>query len=139
MINLNDYLTSSGSYPDRAKSSELTAELISNANTLLPKVNALLDELGIKNVKISSGFRTSEANVATPNSAKKSAHMICKAIDILDDKSQTLGKLIASRPDLLKKHGLMIEDLGSTIGKITNWVHLDDVVRSDRPSQSFHP
>jgi uncharacterized protein YcbK (DUF882 family) len=138
-ILLNEYLTSSGSYPDRAKSKELTPELISNANKLLEKVNFLLNELGVTNVKISSGFRTSTANAGIANAAKKSAHMSCLAIDVIDDKDQTLGKLVASKPELLRKYGLMIEDLGSTKGKNSNWVHLDCVDRTDRPSRSFKP
>jgi uncharacterized protein YcbK (DUF882 family) len=138
-IQLTDYLTSSGSYPERAKSKELTPELLSNANKLLEKVNALFVELGVKSVKISSGFRTTEANSATPNSAKKSSHCLCKAIDLMDDKNQTLGKLVASKPDLLRKYGLFIEDLGSTKGKNSNWVHIDYADRSDRPNRSFKP
>lgn len=139
MITLQDLLTSSGTYPDRAKSKELTPELLDNGNKLLTKVNGLLTEMGIKNVKLSSGFRPSDVNAKTPGSAKKSAHMRCDALDIIDDKGQTLGKLIAGRPDLLKKYELMIEDLGSTKGKNTNWVHLDQVDRTDRPSRSFKP
>ena len=134
MINLNDYLTSSGSYPDRAKSPELTPELVSNANMLLPKVNALLDELGIKNVKISSGFRTSEANAATPNSAKKSNHCICLAIDILDSDGK-LDELVGKHDDLLKKYGLWQESPEHTKG----WIHLDCKDRGKRDKNVFIP
>jgi uncharacterized protein YcbK (DUF882 family) len=139
MIQLNDLLTSSGSYPDRAKSKELTKEVLDNAKTLLEKVNSLLKDLGITNVKLSSGFRPSSVNASIANAAKKSAHMICKALDIIDDKDQTIGKLVSSKPELLRKYGLFIEDLGSTKGKNTNWVHLDIVDRKDRPSRSFKP
>lgn len=139
MITLQDLLTSKGRYPDRAKSPELTDELKANGEQLIKKVVALLTELGIKSVDISSGFRTAAANGATSNAAKKSLHMRCMAIDLLDDKDQSLGKLILSKPELLKKHGLWLEDLTATRGKNTNWVHLDIGQRADRPIRVFKP
>jgi hypothetical protein len=139
MITLQDLITSKGRYPDRANSTELTEELKANGKQLIEKVVALLTELGIKSIDISSGFRTSAANSATPSAAKKSLHMQCKAVDLLDDKAQSLGKLILSKPELLKKHGLWMEDLSATIGKNTNWVHLDIGNRADRPIRIFKP
>ena len=66
--------------------------------------------------------------------------MTGRAIDILDDKDQFLGTLIASKPELLKKHGLWLEALTSTKGVITNWVHLDNSVsRKGREIQIFLP
>lgn len=110
-----------------------------NADKLLLNVNALLNELGIEEAKVSSGWRPPSINGALTNAAKKSAHMIGLAVDILDDKNQTLGKLVASRPELLKKYNLWLEDLGSTRGQFSNWVHLDLMSRSDRPSRTFKP
>lgn len=138
-ITLEQYLTSSGKYPDRATSHELNMELIRNANILLDKVNEFLEELGISEVTLSSGFRPTDVNAATPNAAKKSNHCICVAMDIEDDKDQTLGHLILSNPELLRKYGLFVEDLASTIGQNTNWTHLDYMERTDRPSRSFKP
>lgn len=140
MLDLNSYLTASGSYPERATSKELTPDLIKNANRLLNLVNSLLAELGIGSVRVSSGFRPSGVNAQIVNAAKASLHQQCLAVDILDSKDQTLGKRIASRPDLLKKYNLFIEDLGSTKGQNTNWVHLDcSPTRPDRPSRMFKP
>lgn len=141
-MDLNAYLTASGAYPDRATHKELTPELKANASTLLEKVEGLFKDLGLdlNKYNVSSGFRPSNVNSAIKNAAKKSLHQLCKAIDIVDDKLQTLAKLIESRPDLLKKHGLWLESPKATIGKNTNWVHLDDSTsRTDRPSRVFNP
>lgn len=137
LISLTDLVTSSGKYPDRALSPELTQELKENGVKLINKVNQMLTELGIKEATLSSGFRTSEANASTPNSAKRSLHMQCRACDIIDDDNQTLGKLILSRNDLLEKYGLWLEDLNSTKGQNTNWCHLDNGVRFDRNPRMF--
>jgi hypothetical protein len=137
LISLSDLITSSGKYPDRALSPELTQQVKDNGVKLINKVNQMLTELGIKEVNVSSGFRPSAVNAATPNSAKRSLHMIGSAVDILDDDNQTLGKLILSRNDLLEKYGLWLEDLDSTQGQNTNWCHLDQGVRFDRNPRMF--
>lgn len=139
MITFENYITASGSYPERLKNQELTDELISNANVLISKLNAFLNELGVHDVKISSGFRPSSVNKNVPNAAKKSYHELCMACDIVDDKNQTLAKSILVRPDLLRKYELWIEDPKSTIGKNTNWVHLDYGNRADRSLRLFIP
>jgi len=120
-ITLNDWITSSGSYPERAKSPELTDEVKANAEELLKRVNALLAELNWGKVKISSGFRPSTANKAA-GGAKKSSHMIGAALDIMDDKDQTLCKKVTK--ELLEKHDLYKEDSSATKGKWSNWTHL---------------
>ncbi len=139
MITKEDYLTSSGSYPTRAASPELTPELLANADRLLSAVQALLKDLNIQEVKISSGFRPKFINAGIPSAAKRSLHTQCLAIDIVDDKAQSLCKLILSKPELLKKHGLWMEDPASTKGFNTNWTHLDLGTRADRPIRVFKP
>lgn len=139
LLSLNDVVTASGRYPERAKSPELTDDVKSNINDLIDKVLSLLLDLGIKQVSVSSGFRPSAVNAATKGAAKKSGHMAGKCVDIVDDKDQTLGKLIASKPELLRKYGLFLEDLASTKGQNSNWAHLDTIERKDRPSRTFKP
>lgn len=139
MISLSDYLTASGEYPEREKSPELTPELKNNAEKLLKAVNAILNDLDIKFGKVSSGFRPAAVNAGIGNAAKKSLHMQCLAIDLLDDKAQSIAKKLAANPDLLRKYGLFLEDLDSTKGKNTNWAHLDLGTRADRPSRIFKP
>lgn len=136
-ISLKDYLTASGKYPERETHAELTAEKIENAYRLLTAVNSFLAELCINNVTVSSGFRPSAANSAA-GGAKLSYHCKALAIDLLDDKNQTLAKKIT--PELLRKHELFMEDERYTIGKITNWVHLQLTPEmKDRPSRKFIP
>jgi Peptidase M15 len=136
-ITVKDYLTASGSYPEREKHNEVN---LANAERIVATVNALLKELGwTKPVKVSSGFRPAAVNAGIANAAKKSLHTQCLAIDLLDDKLQTLAKLCASKPELLRKYGLFLEDPSATIGKNSNWTHLDLASRSDRPSRIFKP
>jgi hypothetical protein len=134
MINLEDLLTSSGQHPDRALSDECTDEVKANAQALLDKVNPMLDEIGITvgDDGVSSGFRTAEANAATPGAAKKSNHMIGKAID-LKDHDHAIYDAILAQPDMLKKYGLWMEDARSA----PTWCHLDDAERSPRDIQTF--
>lgn len=121
-ITLDDYVTASGTYPERLKSKELTAQVKLNAVELLKRVNSLLEFMGYMEPKVSSGFRPSSVNSKIGNASKKSAHMSGEAIDLLDDKDQTL--CLSIKKPLLVKFDLYKEDSGSTIGVNTNWVHL---------------
>jgi hypothetical protein len=111
--------------------------VMDNAKELLIKVNNLLNDLGVTSAPVSSGWRPPSLNATIKNAAKRSLHMSGKAVDILDDKDQTLAKLILSKPELLKKYDLWIEDETKTVGKNTNWVHLDIGVRQDRLVRKF--
>lgn len=134
MLSVEDILTSSGKYPDREKSAECTQEIKDNAGKLIVAVNSLLEDLGITEIKVSSGFRTATANAALSNSAKHSLHMRGLAVD-LEDKDGSLNTLILSQPDLLHKHQVWMESGESTPG----WCHLDIGVRTDRPLRVFKP
>lgn len=141
---LNDYLTASGAYPERAKHPELTSELLDNANRYLSKMQELFEGLGldIKKYKFSSGFRPTDVNSKVPNAAKKSLHSVCLAGDFLDDKAQSLAKLMQTPKAvaLRLKLGIFLEAPSNTVGKVTNWCHLDiSPTRSPRPSMEFLP
>lgn len=127
-ITLNEAITASYSYPERLTNPELTKEYLANMEELLLRVNKLLTELKIDKVTVTSGFRPSSVNSKIANAAKKSNHTICKAIDILDDKGQSLAKKICGDSfldeALLVKYDLYLEHPSATIGKNTNWVHL---------------
>lgn len=146
-ITVDDILTSSGRYPERAKHIECTDEVKTNAAKLCDLVNSLLTEIKwTKDISISSGFRPSEVNAKVKGAAKKSAHQIGKACDVYQSKDNNeLGKLIRKIQDnkgkqgTLGKHGLMMESLESTIGQNSSWVHLDLIIRSERPSMEFKP
>lgn len=130
MISLKDYLTASGTYPDRENNPELTTELLNNANILLQKVNDLLDILKIKNAKVSSGFRPTSVNKNVKGAAAKSSHTLCMAVDIIDNKNQDIANQLEQDyiknkdNSILVKCGLYMESPKHTVGKNTNWVHL---------------
>lgn len=124
---------------DKQHPAEFTQDLLLNAIILLEKVNALLVNLDIKQAEVSSGWRPAAINSQVANAAKKSLHMTCKAIDIKDDKSQTLANKVLTKPELLKNLDLWLEDPAATKGKNTNWVHLDMGIRNDRPLRMFKP
>lgn len=119
-ITYESYITASGKYPERLKSLELTPELIDNANKLVDVINSFLFELGdIKEIVVSSGFRPSDVNNNTPGAAKKSNHTKCLAVDIADANG-SIDKIMMDNLELLKKHGLYLEDPQFT----KNWSHV---------------
>jgi hypothetical protein len=139
MITYEQYITANNKYPERLKHPELTDEIRENSEKLIEILNNFLTEMGIKDVIISSGWRPSDINSKTKGAAKKSLHQTAQAIDIVDDKDQSLGKLVSKNPEILRKYELFVEDIKSTKGQYTNWVHLDCGLRKDRPSRSFVP
>lgn len=118
---------------------DFTPDILANAQKLLVQVNSILNDLGIEKCQVTSGWRPQEVNNKVTNAAKKSYHMLGLAVDILDNSSQDLANLVASKPDLLKKYNLWMEDQTATRGKNTNWMHLDIGTRTDRPSRIFKP
>ena len=136
MLQLDDWITSSGKYPDRANSEELTTKVKDNAQLLLDSVNDLLVSLGIdlSKVRISSGFRPSSVNSKIPNAAKRSLHMTGLALD-LEDLDGEIDKLISEKPELLKTYQLWLEHPDHT----KNWSHLDKGTRKDRDIRIFNP
>lgn len=126
---------------DRRKefASELTQDIINNATKLVAIINNFLNELGVEEVQVTSGWRPATVNAGISNAAKRSYHMNGLACDLLDNKNQDLAKLIASNPDLLRKYNLFLESPQATQGKNTNWAHIDLGTRSDRPSRIFNP
>lgn len=141
VISLNLYFTDYVSKKDRRLQypNDFNETILDNATFLLKQINGFLNELGIKSADVTSGWRPPEINGQTTNAAKKSAHMSGSACDILDNKTQDLAHLVATRPDLLKKYGLWLENPQNTKGQFQNWVHLDVLNRSDRPSRMFNP
>jgi hypothetical protein len=146
-ITVDDIITSSGRYPKRAKSPELTDELKTNATKLCDAVNGLLTELKWnKPVSISSGFRPSTVNSKVKGASKKSLHQMCLALDVFQIKPvNELGLLIRKtqsnlgKNGILAKYGLMMEAIEATVGKNSLWCHLDMGKRNERPSMEFKP
>ena len=135
LITFDDVVTASGKYPARRLDPEFTEQVKSNIKAFLPTLNAFLKELGIQKVTVTSGFRPTAVNAATPGAAKNSTHCLGKAVDIFDP-GNSLNDLVLQHPELLKKYGLWVESREST----PNWCHLDcSTSRADRPIRVFKP
>jgi hypothetical protein len=122
------YVTASGKYPERLKSPELTPEIIANINKLLLVINNLLKDLGIKSVKVSSGFRPKAVNAATPGASKKSNHMKGLAVD-LEDVNGKLDALFVKNIKLLNERGIYLESPPAS----RTWSHLQIVKTKNNP------
>jgi len=142
LLTLEDLITSSGKYPERANSPELTAELKANGADLVKRINNLLKDIYTIDVKVSSGFRPSSVNSTILNAAKRSLHMTLKACDISDPQGKLRDILLKnvdeksnSSDDVLTKYGLWLENPQATKG----WIHLDAGVRTPRKRKVFNP
>lgn len=102
----------------RAKLEDLSAELQGNANETVSKANDLLEKFG-EYRSVNSGYRRLEDNDATANSAKKSNHLICAAVD-LEDKDGKLKDYCMANLGILKDIGLWMESPTST----PTWTHV---------------
>jgi hypothetical protein len=110
---------------DKTFHSEWINTIIDNANVLLKRVNDLLNDVQLQDsYKVSSGWRPAMINAAVTNAAKRSNHMRGKAVDIIDTKDQKLANYLLANLDKLEKYGLWLESPKYTIGKNTNWIHL---------------
>ncbi len=135
MISLDQYFMGRvAQYP-----ADFTPEIRANAEDLLNRVNGLLGELGqleglmSQNIQVSSGWRPPSINAATPGSAKRSLHMVGKAVDIVDPHRILYG-MIMKHADLLHKYGLWMESMISA----PTWCHLDcSTARVDRNIRTF--
>lgn len=107
----------------------ITAELRSNAQDLLLKVNSLLAELQIvvTDADINSGYRSPIYNSAI-GGALNSRHCKAQAID-LKDVQHTIGNKIMHRLDLLRDRGMAMENLDYCKKKDgQRWCHLQSVL-----------
>ena len=75
---------------------EFLPEYETNAKKLLLKLNSFLNELGIEDCEVSSGWRPASVNGKITNAAKKSGHMIGIACDLRDNKNQDLARISSS-------------------------------------------
>lgn len=99
----------------RVKVEDLTDEQTRNVNTLIPKVNELLEAFGEYRV-VNSGIRTPAINKAA-GGKPASKHLICAAVD-LEDKDAKLYKFCKANEALLKVLGLWCEE------RQGGWLHI---------------
>lgn len=128
MITLKDYYMGR----DVTHKDELLPYIETNATDLLIRVNALLAELEIEKVIISSGWRPPSINSEVKGAAKNSSHVIGKAVDIA---TQEVANALLKQPHLLHKYSLWLESPKAT----PTWTHLDTALRPDRDLRVFKP
>lgn len=123
---------------DASHASDLTDEIRANVVALLPKVNGLLADYinatGNPVGGVNSGWRPPSINAATPNAARKSWHMLGKAIDIGDASGRLDAWLLTEQGQgSLEFWGLWHEHPDDT----PRWAHVQDApYGSWRPGKS---
>jgi len=80
MITVQDYLRQHGA----GHEDELTDDMRLEAQVVVNAANAILDGFGEPRA-LRSGWRPKSVNDRTPNAARSSKHIVCKAVDIADD------------------------------------------------------
>ena len=95
----------------------LNMELLMNLAELMAAINYIRGRYG-KPLMVSSGYRPGYYNTQA-GGAKKSPHISCEAIDVLDSSGE-FAKWCLENTHELAKAGLYMEDPEYTIG----WVHL---------------
>lgn len=122
-ISVIDYLAG------KATLDQLPDEIVRNINTLIPKINDLLEHFGAYR-GVNSGYRTSEDQIRIYKQklgaaydiskvAMKSAHLVGAAID-LEDKDRKLTHWALINLPLLQQMGLYIEEPASC----PTWLHI---------------
>ncbi len=112
---------------DRAYASELTDAIRRDAAETVRRANALIASFVRANPAntavrgVASGWRPSAVNAATPGAAKKSNHMLGRALDITDrDGALDAWLITLSGQAALTQIGLWIEHPSAT----PNWSHV---------------
>ena len=103
----------------------LSTEQLYNLLDLLPRINLIRFRYG-KPLTVSSGYRPEAVNAAV-GGAKKSNHVLCKAVDFAD--SGEFATWCINNMHLLTQAGLYMEDPSKTVG----WVHLQSTPTKNNP------
>jgi uncharacterized protein YcbK (DUF882 family) len=78
-----NFITMDSYLKGRVKLTDLSDELIRNANTIVPRANELLERFGSYRA-CTSGYRSPSDQARINPKATHSKHLICAAIDIED-------------------------------------------------------
>lgn len=122
ILQLKDYI---GRFRDSA---EVTDEVTKNAGKLLAKVSELLSRAGLKDIAITSGFRSVKYNEKI-GGAKKSLHTRGLAIDLADP-TKEIGQWCITNMEQMAEIGLYLESLERTHKSDRpqgRWVHLQSI------------
>lgn len=128
MITLTDYYMGR----DEQFRGELTAELCTNAATVVERVNRLLDRAGFT-CGVNSGWRPKAVNATVKGASPRSRHVTCQAIDIADEDGR-LDAWCMAHLDVLEELGLWLEHPRAT----PSWCHLQ-IVPPPSGNRVFEP
>jgi hypothetical protein len=121
LITAEDILTTQGKHPDRAQ--HATEEDAKNAADLASRLNRLFADPEMDWLKNEPEFSDGYRDPGVTYGAKKSAHKEGKAVDVVD-KARKLALYLVAHSYLLERYGLWMESPDYTIGKKTDWAHL---------------
>ena len=102
--------------------SELTPEIRKNAEDTIHKANLLLARAGLILRDATSGWRPPAVNAGVKGAAKKSNHMLGRAVDIADADKQ-LQQWCLANTKVLEELGLWMEHPQDT----PTWTHVQTV------------
>ena len=114
---------------DRAYPNELTDEIRANATETVRRANLLIDRYqkatgDLRPRSVNSGWRPAAINAATPKAAKKSNHMLGRALDIADaSKTMKTWLMTPEGQKALIECELWMEHPNAT----PTWVHIQIV------------
>jgi hypothetical protein len=114
----------------RIKLQDLPPEYQANVNTLIPKINELLERFG-EYRKCNSGFRTIEDQKRINPKSMKSNHLTCSAID-LSDVDGKLNKWMKSNPKVIEELDIYMEE------RQGGWQHIQ-IVKPHSGNRWFNP
>ena len=110
----------------RDESNPLSKEMIYNLFDLLPRLNLVRFHYG-KPLYVSSGYRPPSIN-ADVGGSKRSAHLLCMAVDFKDENGDFANWCLANM-DIIEEAGLYMESPDYTNG----WVHLQSRATRNNP------
>ena len=116
--NKHSYFTRDEILMGRDKQHPITPEQSDNLDDLIRALNPVRHLYGAP-LFLSSGYRPSMIN-SNVGGAKRSAHMQCQAVDIID-KDGLIANWVLNHLTLLEENGIFMEDPRYTKG----WIHLD--------------
>lgn len=123
-ISIDDYLMG------RIKIENMSPEWVGNMNTLIPKINDLLEKFG-EYRKCNSGFRTQDDQMRINPKAPNSNHCIAAAIDLFDANGE-LHTFLKLNPKVLEDLDLFCEE------RQGSWQHLQ-IIRPKSGHRWFNP
>lgn len=106
---------------DKQYASELTPEIVAEAEKVIRQVNKLLQRAGLDR-DASSGWRPPAVNANVKGAAVRSNHMLGKAVDVVD-RDRKLAQYVNANVAVLEELGLWCEATSAT----PTWVHFQTV------------